>query len=146
MKPRLEPRPNNLFAITCGPLVYSLPLGENWIRTNEDKPNREPPHCDYEVYPTTPWNYGLYVPDDGELRVERRPVGECPFSPRGAPNCITVSARKVDWNMESGSATPIPRMGWISNRVEEIRLVPYGCTNLRMTEMPKLKQPDSALL
>jgi hypothetical protein len=40
--------------------------------------------------------------------------------------------------MERGAAKPYPGMEWISPQVEQLRLIPYGCTNLRMTEMPIL--------
>jgi uncharacterized protein len=64
--------------------VYSLKIGENWIRINLDVPGRELPQCDYEVHPTTPWNYGLYL-DAGNLSAglvfEEKPIGAYPFSP-----------------------------------------------------------------
>ena len=51
------------------------------------KPHRELPHGDFEVRPTTPWNYGLVVDParpEASLRFEERPVGDRPFSPEGA--------------------------------------------------------------
>jgi DUF1680 family protein len=65
MQVELMNRPGNLYALMRGPLVYSLSLGERWVRVNEDTPGREPPHCDYEVYATSPWNYGLCL--DSEM-------------------------------------------------------------------------------
>lgn len=70
------------------------------------------------------------------LKVEELPLGDCPFSPQGAPVVIRVKGRKVDWEMEKGAATPAPGMDWICDEVEELMLIPYGCTNLRITEMP----------
>jgi hypothetical protein len=139
MKAKLEERPNNLYAVTRGPLVYSLAIGEKWVRTNTEMEGREYPHCDYEIYATTPWNYGLRLkPSDLEdsLRFENREVGDMPFSPEGAPVKLTVKGSKIDWQMEQGSATPKPALTWISDQVEELTLIPYGCTNLRLTEMP----------
>lgn len=37
-----------------------------------------------------------------------------------------------------GAATPSPKMEWISHETEDLRLIPYGSTNLRMTEIPTL--------
>jgi len=142
MKVSIVPRPNNLYAITRGPLVYSMPIEEKWIQVNKDIPGREFPHCDYEVLPMSSWNYGLCVQDeniDSTLIVEEYPIGDCPFSPQGAPVAIKVKGRKIDWKMEKGAATPRPKMDWVLEEVEELRLIPYGCTNLRMTEMPILK-------
>ncbi|NJD03124.1 MAG: hypothetical protein FIA99_11150 [Ruminiclostridium sp.] len=139
MKPMLVSRPENLYAVTCGPLVYSIPIGERWVQINKNIPGREFPHCDYEIYPTTPWNYALCIDKanvESMLKLESYPVGDCPFSPEGAPAAIRVKGRKVDWIMENKSAAPSPRMDWISDDTEELLLIPYGCTNLRMTEMP----------
>jgi hypothetical protein len=135
----IEPRPNNLYAVTRGPLVYSLAIGEKWVRINEDIPGREPPHCDYEVYPVTPWNYGLCIDIDNpekSIVFEEHEVGDCPFSPEGAPVVAYVYGKKIDWSKENGVALPYPEMKWISDEKEKLKLIPYGCTNLRMTEMP----------
>src|SRR5919202_784701 len=42
--------------ISRGPLVYALPIREEWKLIKG-----EPPHGDWEVYPTTPWNYALQL-------------------------------------------------------------------------------------
>jgi hypothetical protein len=49
-----------------------------------------------------------------------------------------VKAKKVAWEMEKGACTAVPSYEWVGKDVEEIRLIPYGCTNLRITEMPVL--------
>ena len=139
MKPGLVSRPNNLYAVACGPLVYSNPIGERWVEINKNISGREFPHCDYEIYPTTPWNYALCIDKanvESMLKLESYPIGDCPFSPDGAPAAIRVKGRKVNWIMENKSAAPSPRLDWISDDTEELLLIPYGCTNLRMTEMP----------
>jgi hypothetical protein len=141
MKPQLIPRPNGLYAIVRGPLVYSLPIGERWVQINENVPGREFPHCDYEIYPTTPWNYGLCLNKDdiqAGLVFEERPIGDYPFSPEGAPVMARIKGKKIDWSMEDGVASPYPSMKWVADEIEDLYLIPYGCTNLRMTEMPLL--------
>jgi len=142
MKPQLVERPNNLYAILRGPLVYSLAIGERWVRINEDVPGHEFPHCDYEIYPTTPWNYGFYLNKsnpESELAFEEHPIGDCPFSPEGAPVSVRVPGRKVDWGMEGKSAAPYPAMKWTADETEMLKFIPYGCTNLRLTELPWIK-------
>ena len=142
MKPELVSRPNNLYAITRGPLVYSLSPGERWVQINKETPYHEYPHCDYEVYPTTPWNYGLCLdPGNIEERIKFKeaPIGNLPFSPSGAPTFALVRGKKIDWKTENKSAAPIPGMEWIDDTEETLKLIPYGCTNLRITEMPVLK-------
>lgn len=142
MKPELVRRPNDLVAITRGPLVYSIPIGENWVRINEELPFREFPHCDYEIYPTTPWNYGICLDEEtslDNLKVVEMPISDLPFSPKEAPIAITITGKKIDWNLENKSAAPIPQMDWISEKKEIINMLPYGCTNLRLTEFPIVK-------
>ena len=51
---------------------------------------------------------------------------------------VEVPVRMVDWPMENGSAAPLPALGWVGDTVETRRFIPYGCTNLRLTEMPLL--------
>ena len=142
MTPSLVSRPNSLVAVSRGPLVYSLPIPEKWLQINQEMPGHEHPHCDYEVLPTGPWNYGLCL-DEAELeqsiQVEEKPLDEAVFSPAGAPVVIKIKGRKVDWEMKQGAATPVPGMKWVAEEVEDLQLIPYGCTNLRMTEMPLVK-------
>ncbi|HXA51308.1 MAG TPA: beta-L-arabinofuranosidase domain-containing protein, partial [Candidatus Acidoferrum sp.] len=47
---------NNSIAVERGPLVYSLRVGESWHKLKQTGPA-----SDWEVYPTSPWNYGLVV-------------------------------------------------------------------------------------
>ena len=139
MKVKIENRPNHLFAITRGPLIYSLPIGEKWIQINKSMPGHEFPHCDYELYPTTNWNYGL-VANIGNsydsFSFTERPLGKYPFSPEGAPVICKAKGKRIDWRLQNGCAEPVPSLEWISEEAEDIKLIPYGCTNLRITEMP----------
>lgn len=139
MEAELADRPENLRAIVRGPLVYSLEIGERWVQINQEIAGREFPHCDYEVYATTPWNYGLRIDKDnpeGWIRFEESELGRRPFSPSGAPVRAKVKGSKIDWPMVNGSAAQIPAMTWVSEEIEELTFLPYGCTNLRLTELP----------
>lgn len=139
MHAELVARPNNLYAVVRGPLVYSLAIGESWVQINKQIMGREYPHCDYEIYPTTPWNYGLRIEKDNiddNIHFEESAVGNMPFSPVGAPVKAKVKGSKIDWSLENGSASKRPAMTWVSDETLELTLIPYGCTNLRLTEMP----------
>lgn len=150
MRPAVVRGYNELAAVERGPLVYALKIGEEWTRVNADKPHRELPHADFEVRPTTPWNYGLIVDEqhpERTLRFEERPVGERPFSPEGAGMVASAQGRKLpNWKLLRGWAAEISPadVAW-TNRppaqpepVEDITLIPYGCTNIRITEFPKV--------
>jgi uncharacterized protein len=154
MRPLITTRYNGAVAVERGPLVYSLRIGETWTRVNADKPHRELPHGDFEVRASTPWNYGLLVdptrPADS-LRFTEQPIGERPFSPEGAGVVATVKARRVpNWKLENGWAAeispvdvhwsePVRSAGSTTlEPVEDVALIPYGCTNIRITEFPLL--------
>ncbi len=47
-------------SIDRGPLVFALPIGEDWRKVTQGlKHPATAPAADWEIYPTTPWNYGL---------------------------------------------------------------------------------------
>ncbi len=146
MQPELQQRARKAAAITRGPLVYCLKIGEDWRRIHADQPYRELPHADWEVYATTPWNYALKVSEDSlesDITFQQGVVGELPFSPDGAPVTARVQGRRLPgWNMVHGSAelTPSSPVG-SCEPLETLTLIPYGCTNLRITEFPVL-EPD----
>jgi hypothetical protein len=153
MRPVISVRYNEALAVERGPLVYALRIGEEWTRINADKPNRELPHGDFEVRPTTAWNYGLVVNDRDPaagLRFEERPVGERPFSPDGAGMIATARGRRIPrWKIVNGWAGELspadlaqadPTGARTDQPVEMIRLLPYGCTNIRITEFPKVRE------
>ena len=144
MKARASARYNEAVAIERGPLVYSLRIGEDWTRVNADKPHRELPHGDFEVRPSTPWNYALALEENNlaaSVRFEEKPVGERPFSPDGAGVIATVmGARIPSWKLEHGWAGETPPGAQRSSEpLEPLTLIPYGCSKIRITEFPRLK-------
>lgn len=150
MDARVSVRYNEAVAIERGPLVYALKIDEQWTRVNADKPRRELPHGDFEVRPTGPWNFGLIGSGQGiaGLAFEERPVGERPFSPEGAGMIARAMGRRIPaWKIERGWAGELsPSDGaWAdesrrptSEPEETVTLIPYGCTNIRITEFPKV--------
>ena len=138
MDVRLQRRYHNSVALERGPLVYSLKVGDEWRAVRDD-----PPHSDWEVYPTTPWNYAMRLDLDHperSVQFEERPVGDCPFSPDGAPVWATAQGRLLPmWVLEHNAAGPLPDSPAESDApLEALTLIPYGCTNLRVTEFPVL--------
>ena len=136
MHTEVQRRYNGAVAVERGPLVYALKLGERWRIVKGDLP-----HADWEVHPTTPWNYALVVdPDrpDNSLHFHAGPVRDSPFAPEQPPCWITATGVRVDqWQLDRGAAAAPPEAPDVQGVPrEEITLIPYGCTNLRITEMP----------
>jgi DUF1680 family protein len=134
---------NGAVALQRGVLVYALSPREKWQQVNTDLPYRELPHADWEVHPTTPWNYALAVSEgdlDSQVSFVERPLGEMPFSPQGAPLEAHVQGRRLPaWGMQMNSAAAAPQSPLKSDQpLEELVLIPYGCTNIRITEFPQL--------
>jgi glycosyl hydrolase family 127 (putative beta-L-arabinofuranosidase)/beta-L-arabinofuranosidase (glycosyl hydrolase family 127) len=137
MKPRISRWFNNSMAIERGPLVFSYGVGESWVKLRTRGMT-----ADWQVYPTTPWNYALSIdsasPDKG-IAVTESEVSESPFISRHAPVRLSVKARKLNqWRAEDGVAGPVPQSPVESDQPEEtITLIPYAAAKLRITAFPQ---------
>lgn len=130
-----------------GPLVYALKVEEKWIKVKNDRKygNRYGDWY-YEVYPTSPWNYCL--PEDAlksenmneAFRIVEKPVIGYPWNLENAPIEIHTKGKRMnEWQLYNGSAGPLPYSTQYQIETmpeEDIVLVPYGCTTLRITEFP----------
>ena len=119
-----------------GPLLYSVAIKERWemLEYTRADVERRFPYCDYELYPASEWNYGFT--DDERFAVSENPIGEYPFAADGAPVEISAMLAPVDWPEEHGVAAVEPRSRKALDAARAVRMIPYGCARLRMTEMP----------
>jgi DUF1680 family protein len=139
----MEPRVSRWFkdsvAVERGPLVFSYGIGEDWVKLRDRGMT-----ADWQVFPTTPWNYALEIDERDEtkaIRVTEGAVGDAPFRRKQAPVTLAVKARKVaTWRAEDGAANELPQSPVAADAAEEtIALIPYAAAKLRITAFPVVK-------
>jgi hypothetical protein len=137
ISPRVVKGYNSSAAIMNGPLVFSFPIGESWVKLRDRGMT-----ADWQVFPNSPWNYALAVSEEDvqKLSVEELPIGESAFALAETPLKLRVKARKLpSWLAVDGVADPVPQSPVHSSEPEEtITLVPYGAAKLRITAFPQL--------
>ena len=138
--PFFKKRPNNLYALQMGSLLFSVPVAyEKKMREYVKKGvERKFPYCDYEFIPKTPWNYGF---SDDAFEVDFKGIGNVPFSQDEPPVTIKANMQQINWGLKfpyRSIARKTPKSTKPVSDIQGIELCPYGCARLRMTEMPIL--------
>lgn len=140
LQPRLSQWFHDSVAVERGPLVFSYGIGEDWVKLRDRGLT-----ADWQVYPTTPWNYALAVESEtvaNDVAVTESELKDRPFSLSNAPVKLSVKARKFPaWMADEGAANEL-RVGRVkSSEPEElITLVPYAAAKLRVTAFPHLER------
>ena len=139
--PYLKKRPNDLYVLQMGSLLFSVPVAyEKKMREYTKKGvERKFPYCDYQFIPKTPWNYGF---KDDDFEIEYHKSGDIPFSQENPPITIKAKMQQINWGLKfpyRSIARKKPKSTKPLSEVQEVKLQPYGSSRLRMTEMPLLK-------
>jgi len=148
MKLRYWTRNGDSVCLDRGPLTYSLKIGEKYVRYGGT--DKWPA---LEVYPTTPWNYGLVLDAGRPLReqfaVRERgwPKDNQPFEAEAAPIEIKAKARRIpNWQPDQlgliGTLQPSPVKS--DQPVEVVTLIPMGTARLRISAFPWIGEGPNA--
>jgi len=137
----------NSVSVERGPLVYALKIGQEIKKVNNPKDTINYGSTFYEVRPTTQWNFGLISTPKDKLdeqfkAEETGKVANYPWTLDAAPIIIKTTGKEIpSWKLYGDMAGPLPYSN-IYNENEpvqpdqQITLVPYGCTKLRISEFP----------
>ena len=131
-----------LYNVICGSLIFSANIEADYKIKEYTKNGveRKFPYCDYIISPTSDWNFAFA---SKALKVKRNTVDAIPFSSKNPPVVVEAEMCHIDWGYEHGYDTVCSRKPKSTAALDDsfkLELYPYGCTKLRMTEMPMAKK------
>ncbi len=138
----------NAESVDYGPLSFSLAIKERFVKYGTRNPNWP----EWDVFPDSPWNYGLVVNPENPVSSFKLVQSEGalpaqPFTPETAPIKLEVTAKRIpgwqaDVNNVVGKLQPSPV---VSDQPEEkVTLIPMGAARLRITMFPVIGSGSDA--
>jgi hypothetical protein len=136
---RAWPQNQNSVSVDYGPLTFALKIGEKWVRygTNDKWP-------EWEVYPSTPWNFGLVLDErhpSKSFRLSKKsgPLAANPFTPETTPISIAAKGKRIpEWTVDKAGLInrlqPSPVKS--DQPTETVLLIPMSAARLRITSFP----------
>jgi hypothetical protein len=151
------PRNKNSLSVQYGPLTFSLKIEEQYVQKDSrayvqgDSKWQESADTKawpaYEIYPASPWNYGLLA-DRSKLNslftVKKKawPKDNNPFTINSAPVEIEASGKQIpSWTIDQyGLCGVLPQSPvQVSGEPVKLTLVPMGAARVRVSAFPEVK-------
>jgi hypothetical protein len=138
---RSWPKNQNAVSVDYGPLTFSLKIGEKWTRYGGTDAWPQ-----FEVFPTTPWNYGLVLDEKDpagsfELIRRREPMPPQPFTTDAALIQLKAKGRRIpNWKLDGTGLLTVLQPSPVKSDepLETITLVPMGAARLRISMFPTI--------
>ena len=134
-------------SVNYGPLTFALRIGERWSRYGGTEAWPE-----LEVFPTTPWNYGLVLDTknpERSFKVVRKPgpLAEQPFTPDRSPIQLLAKGRRIPaWKQDAlglvGKLQGSPVKS--DEPTQTVTLIPMGAARLRISSFPVIGKGSEA--
>jgi uncharacterized protein len=136
MQPRVIAGFNGSISMERGPLVFAYNIGQDWLKLRDRGMT-----ADWQVYPSSRWNYAIDVDEQQKITVSESALTERPFAAEGSPIQLHVKGRLLpSWIATEGVAGTLPTSPVESSEHEEtIPLIPYAAAKLRITSFPRWK-------
>jgi hypothetical protein len=145
---RRWPKNENAASVDYGPLSFSLDIKERFASYGTRNPNWP----EWEVFPDSPWNYGLVLDEKDPaflLQIDQAdgPLAAQPFTPETVPIKIEATGRRIpnwraDGNNVVGKLQPSPVKS--DQPDEKITLIPMGAARLRLSMFPVIGSGSDA--
>ena len=132
-----------------GPLLYSYAIPQTVTEdttTYANMSGKKSGNADFKCWAIRPAGAFNYAIDPALLPTSLQSVatagvqaGGYPFDLKNAPEGIKLPVRRIAWTLQDGTLNPLlpaPDRVVATDTVETVTLVPYGCTELRLTVFP----------
>jgi len=128
-----------------GPLLFAYAVPQQMTEDPteyECMHGKKPENPDFKCWNITPtgdFNYA-YAADGAPLQVTSQQTDQFPFDLATTPLRMRIPVKQIEWALVDNRMTPpMPEQGKLtlkSDQTQYIDLVPYGCTELRLTVFP----------
>lgn len=132
---------HNSISASYGPLTFALQIGENYTLINNSTAQRP----EYQVTPTSPWNYGLALGSNPAQSFSLSQSGGMlaanPFTQQTVPMSMKVQAQQITgWQADSQQVvTTLQESPTISDApLQTVTLIPMGAARLRISSFPTI--------